>query len=250
MSGTLRITGLHAIEEALRRSGGRGRLMLARKGARHDGLAELAGQHGVTVQRCALRDIERIAGKADHRGALYLTEGRTESDPRGLGEAIRSLRRQISLVLLLDHITDPQNLGSILRSADQFAADLVILPSRRAAGITAAVLRASSGAAEHVDTIRVPNLVSSFHPLRQAGFWIYGAHLEGERLDRVTFSGRSALVLGSEGRGLGELVRRECDLLVRIPTRGRVDSLNVGAAAAIAMYEVRRSQGFFDDTPP
>ena len=151
-------------------------------------------------------------------------------------------QRPDALVVVADGVTDPANLGSITRSAEQFGADLLVVPRRRAARFGDTVMRMSAGAAAHVATAAVPNVAATLEQLARAGFWSYGADLAGEPLDRVRFPPRVALVLGSEGGGLHELARRRCDHLVRIPTTGQLDSLNVAVAAAILMYEIRRQR--------
>ena len=132
------------------------------------------------------------------------------------------------------------NLGSILRSADQFGAALVMLPRRRSATMSATVHRASAGAASHVNVLEVPNLHQALADLRREEIWIYGADVEGEPVSTVRLARRAALVLGAEGSGLHRLTKEGCDQLVRVPTQGTVDSLNVGVAAGVLMYEIRR----------
>ena len=161
----------------------------------------------------------------------------------GLRKHLAALaQRPAALAVVADGVTDPANLGSITRSADQFAADLVLIPRRRTAQVTDTVLRMSAGAAAHVATVTVANVAAALAQLKACGCWIYGADLKGEPLDQVRFPARVALVVGAEGGGLHTLVRSRCDHLVRIPTAGQVDSLNVGVAAGILMYEVRRQQ--------
>jgi 23S rRNA (guanosine2251-2'-O)-methyltransferase len=229
-------------------------------------LERLAGAAGVPVRRVPRAELDALAGAAEHRGAGLLPAA-GESEPRtpsptqppagaGSGQAARSsptagLRERLAavssptaLILLLDEINDPHNLGAILRSADQFGVELVVLPTRRAARETQAVVTSSAGASLYVPLLSVPNLASGLESAKEAGFWAYGADLQGERLGEVRFEGRVALVMGSEGSGLRRLVRERCDALVRIPTGGHVDSLNVSVAAGILMYEVRRQQGF------
>jgi 23S rRNA (guanosine2251-2'-O)-methyltransferase len=146
------------------------------------------------------------------------------------------------LVVLLDGITDPHNMGAILRSCDQFGVDLVVCPKRNsAAGESAVVHRASSGAASWVPTVEVPNLSAAIMSLQKAGFWVYGADAQGAAASGVSFAPRSALVLGCEGTGMGRLVSKHCDTIVAIPTTGHVDSLNVSVAAGILLYEIRRT---------
>lgn len=262
------VTGFHAIEESLRRET-QGELLVCRASPRIAELEEAARRAGVPVRRVDRRELDRLAGGAEHRGVgLWLA--RTPADPAGsspepaprpadrsagttagepkpagaLKERLGAITGSTALVLLLDQINDPHNLGAILRSADQFGAELAVIPSRRAAHETQTVLKTSSGASLYVPVLSVPNLTVGLELAKEAGFWVYGADLQGRRADEVRFEGRVALVLGSEGSGLRRLVRERCDRLVRIPTRGHVDSLNVSVAAGILMHEIRRQQGF------
>jgi 23S rRNA (guanosine2251-2'-O)-methyltransferase len=240
------VLGFHAIEESLRR-GGRGELLLCRRNARIARLEELAAGSGVPVRTLERRELDRIAG-AGHRGAVLRLEelpGAPSGPGAGtLAERLEALPGADALLLLLDGLSDPHNLGAILRSADQFAVDLLVLTSRRSVRETQTVLRTSAGASLYVPVLTVPNLVRAMELARKRGFWIYGADLGGEPLDRVRFQSRTALVLGAEGPGLRRLVRERCDELVRIPAKGHVDSFNVSVAAGILMYEIRRQQGF------
>ena len=199
------------------------------------------------------RDRSRGSSRGDKVGrggnaGPAAASGRPGAEGAGSGrDALRDhlpalAQRPAALVVVADGVTDPANLGSITRSADQFAADLVLIPRRRAARVTDTVMRMSAGAAAHVTTVAVANVAAALEQLKAAGCWIYGADLKGEPLDQVRFPARVALVVGAEGGGLHPLVRSRCDHLVRIPTAGRVDSLNVGVAAGILMYEVRRQQ--------
>lgn len=148
------------------------------------------------------------------------------------------------MILVLQGITDPHNLGAILRVADQFAADAVLIPERRSAGMSETVSRVSSGADQHVNLIETVNLARALEQLKKAGFWVYGADMGGENIAAMSFSAKSVLVLGSEGKGLGRLIESTCDQIISIPTGGHIDSLNVSVAAGILAYEVRRQQGF------
>jgi 23S rRNA (guanosine2251-2'-O)-methyltransferase len=155
----------------------------------------------------------------------------------GLGE-----RRNV-LVLLLDEITDPHNYGAILRSAGQFGIDLVISRNRRSAKHADVIAKTSSGAAAWVPQAETANLVRTAEQLKESGFWIYGADMDGERADKLDLRGRVAFVLGSEGAGLSRLIREHCDGIVSIPSWGRLDSLNVSVAAGVLLYETRRQWG-------
>jgi 23S rRNA (guanosine2251-2'-O)-methyltransferase len=221
--------------------------LVCKRNSRIARLEEMAARSGVSVRVLEPRELDRIAG-ADHRGAvLRLEELPGPASRHGAGalaERLGELPGSTALLLLLDGLSDPHNLGAILRSADQFAVDLLVLTSRRSVRETETVLRTSSGASLYVPVATVPNLVQAMEAAKKVGFWIYGADLGGERLDKVRFEGRAALVLGAEGSGLRRLVRERCDELVRIPARGHVDSFNVSVAAGILMYEIRRQQGF------
>ena len=261
------VYGVHPIAELLgRAAAGRGQwpraaeLLVARDNAAVRRLIRQAELLGIPVQRVSAAELARRCGSDAHRGvALVGAPGsgrrpgrrarRTSAGagraaaPDSLRAALAGLaRRPSALVAVADGITDPANLGSITRSAEQFGTDLLVVPRRRSARFDDAVLRVSAGAAVHVATVSVSNVAAALEQLKGAGFWIYGADLAGEPLDEVRFPSRVALVLGSEGGGLHELVRRRCDHLVRIPTRGQLDSLNVAVAAAILFYEVARQR--------
>jgi len=146
-------------------------------------------------------------------------------------------------VIVLQEISDPHNLGSILRSACCAGAHGIIIPKRRAASVTSAVSKASAGAVEYVKVAKVANIATAITELKKAGLWVAGADMAGEAMDRVDLCGPLALVIGSEGEGLGRLVKESCDHLVRIPMSGPIDSLNAAVAAAVLMFEKRRQDG-------
>ena len=251
------VYGVHPIAELLGRAAAgsvapppAARLLVARDNAAVRRLRRQAAALRIPVQAVTAAELARRCGSAAHRGvALVSGPAPTRSAAEhGRGErstlhaALAGLAQRPALVVVADGITDPANLGSITRSAEQFGADLLVVPGRRAARFDGTVMRMSAGAAAHVATAVVPNVAAALERLKSTGFWIYGADLAGEPLDRVRFAQRPALVLGSEGGGLHDLVRRRCDHLVRIPTTGKLDSLNVAAAAAILMYEVARQR--------
>lgn len=163
----------------------------------------------------------------------YAAWNEVRSGVRGAGRA---------LVLVLDHLEDPQNAGAILRNAEGAGVSAVILPERRSVGVTAAVRRAAAGAASHLRVCRVPNIASALQSLKDDGCWVTGLSLAGTALpyDRADYAAKTALVVGSEGNGLSRLVAERCDLLVHIPLRGRVLSLNAASAAAVVLFEIAR----------
>lgn len=183
-----------------------------------------------TADRVAL---DRLTGGGNHQGVAARVR------PVSLVRLEDILRNPPALLVLLDGITDPQNLGAIIRSAEVLGAGAVILPQDRSAGVTPTVVRASSGAVVHLAVVSVVNLVRAIEQLKQVGYWIVGLDAVGSTRfqDLPTFE-RAALLVGSEGRGMRPLVARACDFVVTIPVRGRVTSLNASAAAAIGLYEM------------
>ncbi len=246
-----KITGFHAIEEALKTASSGSTLYLARgkdADARLKQLEFLAKSNGKTfVKRIGIGDIDDMVPKGvDHRGAV-LDAGSSKLGKCGAlkSSSVKEFCAGLApddgaLVLILDGITDPQNIGAVLRSCDQFGCSLVIMPQRRSAGINETVLRISSGAARYVPVAMVVNLVREIDLLKANGFWVYGADMNGTSAARTEFAKRTAIVMGSEGSGISRLVASACDHMVSIPMQGHIDSLNVSVAAGILMYEFRR----------
>lgn len=195
-------------------------------------LAE-AKKAGVAVRMLAPEQIERMAGRGVHNGVVA---DLSETSYADFDDAIDSAE----LVLLLDGITDPQNLGAILRVADGFGVHLVVIPEHDSVGLTPVAVKASAGASEWVPVAMVTNLARAIEALQKKGFWVYGAALGGDAPSAIDFSGKVALVLGNEGKGIRRNVLEHCDRVVTIPMSGHVDSFNVATAAAVLCYEVRR----------
>lgn len=236
------ITSFHGIEETLKDPPEGAELLVSKKNPRIEGLVQAARKARVAVREASDSELAKTGG-ADHRGVVLTLPGGRKTRETTLEEFLAGFEADQGLVVLLDGVTDPQNYGAILRSADQFAADLVLIPARRSASDTPAVYGASAGAAAWVPHAVVTNLTRALGQLKDKGFWIYGADMDGTPAPQAKLTGRVALVLGSEGKGLSRLVRDTCDVIVSIPTRGRLDSLNVSVSAGILMYETRRQQG-------
>ncbi len=204
----------------------------------------LAQDANVPVQVVDRQVLDRLGGEANHQGLAAEVSGYPYIDLTSLFDRARH-SGEPPLLLLLDHILDPQNLGSLLRTADAVGVHGVVLPSRRATEVTPAAVRASAGAAEHVRVAQVSNLVQAMQHLKAGGVWLYGLEaLPGAQLySKTDLSGPLGLVVGSEGEGLARLVRETCDFLIRLPLYGQVGSLNAAVAGAIALYEVRRQRG-------
>jgi 23S rRNA (guanosine2251-2'-O)-methyltransferase len=238
-----RLTGFHAIEELLR-SRKRApspntalRILVSGSGPRIKEILALAERLGIEVQRASKAELDRLA--PEHRGILLEAEEGSEREEPDLDTFVLDPPER-SLVIVLDHIEDPQNLGAILRSADVFAADLIVAPRKRSAPLGDAAVKASAGAAAYAPLVLVPNLAEALRRLKKAGYWLYSADMGGASLPDADISARSAIVLGNEGAGVSRLLKEECDFSVSIPMSGHVDSLNVSAAAAVLMYEYRR----------
>jgi 23S rRNA (guanosine2251-2'-O)-methyltransferase len=233
------LTGFHAIEEHIRAGRAAESLLVAKPGPRARAIAALAREHRIPETRTGTAELDRLA--PGHRG-LVLETGDAETGTDVLFEdCVEKLRQQKkALILLLDEITDPHNFGAILRSCDQFGVDLVVTRNRRAARNSSVVSQASAGAAAWVATAEVPNLPRAVDMLKEAGFWIFGADMHGDPVFKKDLTGRIAVILGGEGSGLSRLLRENCDGLIAIPSKGRVDSLNVSVAAGIILYEITR----------
>jgi len=246
-----KITGIHAIEEALKTAPRGSTLYLLRGDKRNSKLEfEAMGNGKTAVKKVSELELNKLVGGTDHRGAVLDLGVKSASSQGGrikemsVSDFCQSLKEGDSaLVLALDEITDPHNLGAILRSADQFSASLIIVPERRSASANETVIRISSGAAQYITMSTVTNLAKELDVLKKYGFWVYGADMNGESSYGMDFSPRSVIVMGSEGSGMRSLVRTKCDQIVSIPMSGHIDSLNVSVAAGILMYEYRRHYG-------
>jgi 23S rRNA (guanosine2251-2'-O)-methyltransferase len=239
------LTGFHAIEERIKSGRSCGPLRVAKAGPRAKEITTLAVNNKIRLERTGAYELNGIA--PDNRGIALQIEDDGGCADISLENFIAGLEdsksnRRNALVLILDEITDPHNYGAILRSCDQFGVDLVLSRNRRNAKHAAVISQTSSGAVSWVPQAETPNLVRAIDDLKEAGFWIYGAEMEGAPAYTVDLSGRVALVLGSEGSGISRLLHERCDGMVGIPSSGRIDSLNVSVAAGILLYEIKRQR--------
>ena len=230
--------------EALRAQRPARKLVVA-EGIREDGrireIVELAAVGGIRVETSPRRRLDDIAHTEHHQGVAGYFHARVPLQLHDLLDAAATP----ALLLALDGIQDPQNLGAIARSAEACAVDGVVVSRRHAASLTGAAAKASAGAIEHVRISTVPNLALALDTIAAAGVARVGLDADAAtRYDAFDFTQPVALVVGAEGRGLHQLTRQHCDALVALPMRGRVASLNAGAAAAVLLYEVLRQRGF------
>jgi 23S rRNA (guanosine2251-2'-O)-methyltransferase len=240
------LVGINPVEGALSHDPANVLEILVEKGADNPRVRELADnarQQGIAVSTRGRADLDRLADGARHQGivARYKRQAaRTEDD---LDELLAAAGAN-ALLLILDGVTDPHNLGACLRSAEASGVTAVVIPKDKAASITPVVQRASAGAADRVPLIRVTNLARAMEEIKKAGVWITGLAGEGDRsLYEIDFKGPAAVALGSEGEGLRRLTRERCDFLARIPMRGQVESLNVSVATGVVLFEALRQRG-------
>jgi 23S rRNA (guanosine2251-2'-O)-methyltransferase len=239
------VAGPHAALEILR-AGRRAvrRLVLARRETSDtiDALVDLARRHRVPVEVRQRGELDRRARGATHQGVLVEVEPFPYAEPEAMVTKARA-GTEPGFLLVLDGIQDPQNLGAIVRSAEAAGVHGCILPKDRAAGVSAAAVRASAGATEHLPIARVPNVAAWLALVKSEGFWVVGTDaVAGRDLFTTDLTGPLALVIGGEEHGLRHLTKARCDLIVRIPSRGRVASLNASAAAAVCMFEAARQR--------
>ena len=206
-------------------------------------ILKLAANHRIPVE-CSGRDrLEKLAPRQVHQGIVGLCREHAYSTVDEI-IANRHVKSRYDLVVLLDQVTDPQNLGSIIRTAHCSGANGIIIPENRAASVTASVAKASAGTFQHLPVAMVVNLVRTIEYLKERKFWIYGADAEGTSDIRTPdYEGHVALVMGSEGREIRPLIRKHCDFLIAIPMRGRVASLNVSVAAGVILFDILRKWG-------
>src|SRR5271157_4494190 len=183
------VHGFHSIEEAIRKGAGTATLLISREGPRIDQVRELAEKKGVPVSEVADGELTNLCGSEAHRGALLVVERPSAAQRASLKHYLPGLEGEKSLVLVLDGVTDPQNLGAILRSADQFGVELVVIPSRRSAQESQTVSKVSSGASEYVPLAVVPNISSALEQLKERGFWIFGAEAGGKSTAELDLNG-------------------------------------------------------------
>jgi 23S rRNA (guanosine2251-2'-O)-methyltransferase len=235
------LTGFHAVEEALAAGRALDRIVIARgrHGERVEAVVQLARSESVPVRFEDRLQIDRLVGTREHQGIAALAAAKPALEL----EDLLAAKTPQGLLVLLDGIEDPHNLGAIVRTALAAGANGVVIPERRAVGLTDTVERASAGALAHLPVARVKNLVRAMEEMKEAGYWLIGLDERAEKkYTEADFSGQVGIVLGSEGEGLHELTRKRCDFLVSIPTAGPVRSLNVSVAAGVVLFEMVRQR--------
>jgi len=239
------IAGRNPVIEALKSGRPLNKILLARNIRQHSTVAEilhLSQARGIPIEYVTRDVIDRLSTTAVHQGVIAYVASKKYVTLADL-LAISKERNEPPLYCLLDGIEDPHNLGAIIRTADASGVHGVIVPSRRAAGLTAGVAKASAGAVEYVPVARVSNLSQPIETLKKSNVWVIGIDPAGKSdYTKVDFSLPTAIIIGSEGKGLSHLVKKRCDYLASIPMRGKITSLNASIAAALVMYEAFRQR--------
>src|SRR6201987_4701043 len=237
------IYGINAVAEALK-ARGRSFEWVGVSKERHDlrlqRVVDECRRQGVAVRFLGRAELDRLASSGAHQGAVAVTSSKQYAD---LDDVIAAKRGEHSLIVVLDGVEDPHNLGAILRTADAAGADGIVIPERRAAGVTGAVAKVSAGASAHLPVAKVTNISRSLEELKARDIWVVGLDERGKQnYDAIDYKMNCAVVLGAEGKGLHDLVASKCDFLVSIPMLGKVPSLNVSVAAGVVLYEVVRQR--------
>jgi 23S rRNA (guanosine2251-2'-O)-methyltransferase len=235
------LTGVHPVTEALRAGRPIERVLIARgvKQQRLQPVIEECRERGIPVRFEPREALDRLAHGAAHQGVIALA---AEKEYARLEDIVDALDHP-GLLVALDGVEDPHNLGAVIRSAHAAGADAVVVPQRRSAGLSETVGKAAAGALEHLPVIRTTNLNQEIERLKQKRYWVYGFDERAEKnYDEVEYEGNVALVLGGEGKGIHQLTAKHCDVLVKSPVVGRIASLNVSVAAGIALFEVLRQR--------
>ena len=238
------LEGRNALTEALRSGRTIDKVFIA-SGETDRGLQRLAAQAkeaGAVVVPVDRRKLDQMSTTHSHQGVIALAAAREYFSIDDIREEAAN-RGENALIVICDELTDPHNLGAIIRSAECAGAHGVIIPKRRSVGLTAVVAKASAGAIEHMKVARVTNLNATIEELKEKGVWIFGTAAEGSiPMYEADLTGPTAIVVGSEGEGMGRLVQKNCDVTVHIPMKGRITSLNASAAASILLYEAVRQR--------
>lgn len=238
------IEGKNPVWEALKAQRPIDKIMLAKSINQQDvsRITALARRMKIKLEWAEREKLDKLSQTGRHQGVIAIAAARDYASFDDELEKVLAAGHAPAFIVVLDEISDPHNLGAIIRSAECTGADFILIPDRRSAGLTAVVARASAGAIEHMPVCRVPNLTRALERMKEAGIWIIGADTEGSLVYDVNLTIATALVIGAEGSGIRRLVKETCDQLARLPMKGNIDSLNASVAAGTLMYEVVRQR--------
>ncbi len=235
------IYGRNAVTEALRAGKAIDTVFVQRGATGLGKLIALAKENGAVVKDSSADKLDELSGGGKHGGVAAIAAAAEYSTIEDI-LAVSEERGTAPFIIIADEIQDPHNLGAIIRTAEAAGADGVVIPKRRSAGLTSTVFKTSAGAANWVKVARVANLAETIKLLKTKGIWVYGAEADGEPFYKADLTGGAALVIGSEGNGLGRLVRESCDMILSIDMYGKINSLNASVSAGILMYEIVRAR--------
>jgi 23S rRNA (guanosine2251-2'-O)-methyltransferase len=236
------VVGQHAVREALRAGRAIEEVHIQQGGERHhSAILDLCRKAGVAVRVTPRPALDRLAGGAVHQGIVAVIASHAYA---ALDDVLTRLSEsgKAGLLVILDGVEDPHNLGAVIRTAEAAGADAVIIPERRAAGLTPVVAKAAAGALEYLPVCRVTNVNRTIEELKEQNYWVIGVDERGKNFRELDYRGGCVLVLGAEGHGLHQLVRQKCDFLAAIPAAGKVGTLNVSVAAGIVLFEALRQR--------
>lgn len=233
------LIGRNAVTEALKSDREIDTLILTRNNNNPalSRLASMAKEKGAVVKEVDSKKLDFMCGGANHQGVAAYVAAHEYASVEDIF-AYAEEKSEAPFIVVCDEIEDPHNLGAIIRTAECAGVHGVIIPKRRSASLNFTVGKTSAGALEYMRVARVSNLASTIDELKEKGCWVYGADMDGTDYKKTDFSGAVVLVIGSEGKGIGKLIRQKCDAIVSLPMKGNINSLNASVAAGILMYEV------------
>ncbi len=245
------IAGRNAVNEALK-AGRPVDSLYVQRGEKSGGLLALlqkAKDKGIPIKEVDPRKLDHLCAGANHQGVVALAAVKEYASVEDIF-ALAEERGEPPFLLVCDELEDPHNLGAVIRTAECAGAHGVVIPKRRSVGLTWAVGKASAGAVEHLPVARVQNLANFIEELKARGVWVYAADMDGSPWCQADFTGPAALVIGSEGRGVGRLIKERSDFVVSLPIKGQVNSLNASVAAGVLCYEVARQRSSLEAFDP
>lgn len=237
------IVGRNSVLEAIQSGREIDSVMIAR-GERSGSIGKIVSlckQKNIVIKDVDSKKLDYLCSHSNHQGVVAMAAAHSYAELEDIFESAQS-RGEAPFIIVCDEVEDPHNLGAIIRSAEAAGAHGIIIPKRRSASLTYAVSKTSAGALEYMPVVRVPNIPSTLDELKKRGVWVYAADMDGDLWCDTDMSGAVALVIGSEGRGVGRLVREKCDFVVSLPMKGKINSLNASVAAGILMFEVSKQR--------
>lgn len=237
------ISGRNPVSEAVRSNRAIDKILVARgeKNGAVVGIIAKAKQKEIPIKEVDRTKLDYIAGNTNHQGIIAFAAVKEYSTVEEIFEYAES-KNEAPFIIVLDEIEDPHNLGAIIRTAECAGVHGVVIPKRRSAGLSYTVGKASAGAVEYMRVARVTNIANLIDELKERNVWVYGADMDGTDYTKCDFSGACAIVIGNEGKGISRLVREKCDVIVSLPMKGSINSLNASVAAGILMYEAMKNR--------